>query len=137
MELKALRGTTAPERQLIKALRSGKYTQGHNVMRMEDAHCCLGVGCDISGLGEWVESHDSAGLFHYVEDGCEFDKLLGDTALPGDVQFWFDWATSTGELVDPIEGLNSLAALNDNGYSFPDIADVIEAGMVKLDGDGE
>ncbi len=41
-------------RRWIDALRSGKYTQGRNRLKNNDnSFCCLGVACDISGLGEW------------------------------------------------------------------------------------
>ncbi len=40
----------------LEALRSGKYKQGKQRLRSKvtDRFCCLGVLCDISGIGEWV-----------------------------------------------------------------------------------
>lgn len=41
-------------RKWIKALRSGRYKQGVKRLRGDDKFCCLGVACDISGLGSWI-----------------------------------------------------------------------------------
>lgn len=35
------------KKKWIEALRSGKYTQGQQRLRVEDRHCCLGVAEDI------------------------------------------------------------------------------------------
>src|SRR3990167_8465561 len=40
-------------RRLVTALRSGKYKRGKGQLRDDDKFCCLGVACDISGVGEW------------------------------------------------------------------------------------
>ena len=37
----------------VDALRSGKYQQARGALKTGDAYCCLGVACDISGLGTW------------------------------------------------------------------------------------
>jgi hypothetical protein len=43
--------------KLVEALESGTYEQGHNYLLTEDMgrrkYCCLGVACEISGLGQW------------------------------------------------------------------------------------
>lgn len=36
-----------------KALESGQYLQGRGSLRHESRYCCLGVACDVSGLGTW------------------------------------------------------------------------------------
>lgn len=38
---------------LIAALRSGEYKQAHKRLRDGDAFCCLGLGCEIMGIGRW------------------------------------------------------------------------------------
>ena len=75
----------------LKALRSGKYTQGYNQLRTtcngEHAHCCLGVLADIEGV-----DLDTLGWQAQVEEGeqgsagltCDqMDKLatLNDRAI--------------------------------------------------------
>ena len=38
----------------LEALRSGKYKQALSTLKNnEAAYCCLGIACEISGLGEW------------------------------------------------------------------------------------
>ncbi len=104
--------------ELVAALRSGKYKQGFDQLRLRDAFCCLGVACDISGIGQWVreEQYDCAG-----------DCRIG--ALPTSVQDYFGFRTCEGE----IYGGPSLAHLNDEERkSFAEIADVIEANWEKL-----
>ena len=95
--------------QWVVALRSGKYKQSMGKLRVADAFCCLGVACDISGLGEWT-------LHNYY---------LGQSmALPFEVFTWLGLRTSEGDR----ERGNSLAGMNDqDGKSFNDIADVIES----------
>lgn len=40
-------------KQLIDALRSGKYQHFTGALRCGDCFCALGVLCDISNLGNW------------------------------------------------------------------------------------
>lgn len=40
-------------REWADALTFGKYRQTSNYLRIDDSYCCLGVACDISGVGEW------------------------------------------------------------------------------------
>lgn len=43
----------------VKALRCGTYKQGRAVLRdINNKYCCLGVACDISGLGSWEPESD-------------------------------------------------------------------------------
>ena len=42
------------KRKWLAALRSGKYQQAKAALhRQGDGFCCLGVLCDVSGLGKW------------------------------------------------------------------------------------
>ena len=50
----------------IKALRSGDYNQTKESLSDGDGFCCLGVLCDISGLGSWNDYGDST---HYGTEG--------------------------------------------------------------------
>ena len=45
--------TEAQEEWLV-ALESGEYKQGRGRLRDDNGFCCLGVACDLSGLGEWT-----------------------------------------------------------------------------------
>ena len=115
----------------VEALRSGKYEQGRNCLhertQLVDRYCCLGVLCEVAidkGLNITSGSPRDAG------DLVDYDGAV--TYLPESV---YDWATTDDR--DPYrrdfvvphplrEGKQSLSALNDNGHSFKDIADLIE-----------
>jgi len=91
------------------ALRSGEYKQRALLLHMNDRFCCLGVLCDLAikqGLDVDMDRTQS-NIFSY--DGL-------DNVLPLSVIRW-SGLDSNGE---------SLAALNDGGASFSEIADVIE-----------
>lgn len=44
----------------LAALESGKYKKGTGRLRdgRKNKYCCLGVACEISGLGEWDDVND-------------------------------------------------------------------------------
>jgi len=103
----------------VKALRSDKYIQGTSELKTKSdgtvSHCCLGVLCEVAGV-----------KISY-EDGLlteEQQKLLGfyseDGILPK------GYRNKYGENVD------SLAALNDGGLSFKQIARIIETNYKTL-----
>jgi hypothetical protein len=103
------------------ALRSGQYVQGYGQLRQGGGHCCLGVLCDLaakSGVISWDDIGPGSGF------------------LPGKV---VDWAGLAGENArDPIlahfpddEGADedaAAASLNDDHFSFAQIADLIDGG---------
>lgn len=95
----------------IEALRGGKYKQGKEQLRQsDDSFCCLGVLCDIIDPVQWREV--SSG---YRFRGREFAAL---SFPPPDVS----------ERVGlPRHIQDAVAAMNDEGSSFAEIADYIEA----------
>lgn len=117
--------------QWVDALRSGKYTQGENALREtvngKTAHCCLGVLCELaleSGLTVRIEED----VVDLVTSQDRFTSFDGDAAyLPESVQRWSDISTSNGQFFKEDESRAvTLSALNDTGYSFTEIADLIE-----------
>lgn len=99
----------------VAALRSGDYKQGQNYLCRDDCYCCFGVACEL-----------------FLESGGDLEKdstkrvksyknLTG--TLPRDVQNWLGLQTQRG--IYSSLG-NSLEALNDSGFSFNQIADIIE-----------
>lgn len=90
----------------LEALRSGKYKQGRGRLRDEsNQFCCLGVLCDVGGLGAWG-----------IDDGGYFYEVNGwkSTLVP-----------PASDVIDRYEA--DLMALNDgNRLSFKEIADWIE-----------
>lgn len=94
----------------VKALRSGKYTQAKGVLKRrlpgnnKYAHCCLGVLGELCGVSSMVDKPI------ILEKGNE---LRGITKVP---QSFLE----NSILQD------TLAEMNDDGYSFTEIADYIE-----------
>lgn len=106
----------------IEALRSGKYNQAREILYNGEGYCCLGILCDISGLGKWTEDRE------YINTFGDDSSL---TTLP---EFVFTAMGFYESNPIPLQGMNldirkgdgSLAELNDNGFTFSQIADIIE-----------
>lgn len=102
----------------VEALRSGEYKQGEEALRNGDRFCCLGVACDLfrknTTKGEWVN-----------------EEFLGQsTVLPTLVRDWLGLGSTTGNYDGSVEKgdyADCLMGRNDNGASFAEIADTIEA----------
>ena len=120
----------------VEALRSGEYAQYLGYLHTNDGFCCLGVACDISGLGEWYKLWDQSYIIRY--------KISPDnqsyTKLPIEVRNWLGLNSVDG--IFSFEGLHadfkpwiqhihsdfptSLSSLNDRGVTFDQIATLIE-----------
>lgn len=107
----------------VKALRSGKYRQAKGVLRSPDndvSYCCLGVACDLIDPNKWTkhakEGDGALRAFAWGRRGRDSD--YDDFSLPGHK------AREVIGMDD--EAIAALAELNDEGYSFTDIADAIE-----------
>lgn len=110
--------------KLAAALRSGKYKQGKLTLRnKKDEFCCLGVACDISGLGEWTSQFDC--WFYEVS---ETDKE--NAILPRAVMKWLGFNYKRG---NHRQGSNptSLVEMNDHGATFDQIAAILEDETVE------
>lgn len=129
------------KQQWISALRSGAFEQGRLNLKYDDGqgikYCCLGVLCELSkadadlGTQEILQGRYSSGFF---TDSPVTD--LGTAYPPQKISDWAGlhtadaqlprpfWTTSprTGQEVE----VESLAAANDYGLSFEDIARIIE-----------
>lgn len=111
-------------RKWVAALRSGNYKQARGYLRPSDdsGYCCLGVACEISGVGSWVPAD---ACYQYVTGvPC---KHRGD-ALPEAVASWLgvdcdDPELDTGDYGTPLRAsiMNDIARA-----SFAEIADAIE-----------
>jgi hypothetical protein len=98
----------------VAALRSGSYKQGRGSLWRSDSntYCCLGVLCDISGMGEWVSPNSGAMM------GYQFGNELSQFSLVHPILDAVD--------LNFVE-VNELISLNDaGGLSFNEIADHIE-----------
>lgn len=99
----------------VAALRSGIYEQGRGYLSRENKFCCLGVLCDVAGLeyttsGDDIRAYESGGKLKARSLPLDFSKEQG-------------FLTASGEL--PNNGVN-LSEMNDTGFTFREIADVIE-----------
>lgn len=103
-----------------EALLSGEYSQGKAALKIGNHFCCLGVLCDIhrkeTNNGEWSSSIKSE---YTVKDGIADSAKVG--VLPPDV---VKWAGLNDENPPVSDGY--LARLNDNGYTFEKLAELIE-----------
>ena len=107
----------------VAALRSGEYKQTSGILANHNRteHCCLGVLCELA-----IEAGTelSVGTTEYAHpDATYFDSC--STHLPDAVQGWAGMRFEDGSR-DAKGELPSLAAMNDQGASFEDIAGTIE-----------
>lgn len=112
----------------IDALRSGDYEQGIGTIRGTDVHCCLGVLCDISGVGEWKMNACAQWTYRMRDTGktgrqyppSQLSQMVG-LARPSRLG-------PNGEKRTYDDGniQNHLAHMNDLNYTFEKIADEIE-----------
>lgn len=110
----------------IAALRSGEYKQGRAALKVNNegniGYCCLGVLCQIA-----VEENILPPPFISVGLGRVYG---GETNyLPRMVQ---DWA---GVDRDPMFLSVRLSVANDNGTTFPEIADLIQGEVNQKEGE--
>lgn len=127
------------EIELIKALRSGEFKQIKNCLHTSEGYCCLGVACEISKLGNWsyqFYNEDTDDYNYTPEPANHNDEAtyldVSSEILPIKVQWRLNWSDEAGilEFVDLNKGRMNLTILNDNGFTFDQIADVIEAGLI-------
>lgn len=111
----------------VEALRSGKYRQGNGALRNEhNEFCCLGVLCDLVAPDKWTES-DIKGINNeklyasYDDEGLLPRRIVEQIAVSGSIQRNFTVNLCGG----PDKGV-VLSELNDNGYTFNQLADIIE-----------
>lgn len=102
------------KKKWLKALRSGEYKQGQENLNKDNAFCCLGVLCDLHAEevnGKWISG-----------------KYLGSSSLlPHIVSEWAGLLDNEDEEAIIYKGkCKYLTSANDNGYSFKQIANIIE-----------
>ena len=105
----------------IGRLRSGEIPQGFGVLARDSHRCCLGVLCDIAvEQGILTRVEEDNGLFSY-DDNTQI--------LPQSVVDWsgLDEYNPAITLPGVSEDEETLAYANDNGHTFEQIADIIEA----------
>lgn len=105
----------------IEALRSGEYRQGRSALCRDGGYCCLGVACAIyvDEVGDiTVEKENVMGHYDLSYDGERH-------YLPNKVRDWLGLNNVAGRY-DSVNDF-SLSALNDEGYNFRKIAQIIKS----------
>ena len=111
----------------VAALRSGEYAQTSYALTNGKGFCCLGVACEISGLGHWEDGPNGEWVYAVGDD--KHHELL-----PLPVKNWLGLGTDEGAFNPDGWGEETLANLNDAGKRFVSIAKIIESepeGLVK------
>jgi hypothetical protein len=119
--------------QWVERLRSGQDQQGTGYLRKRDEAgvdrlCCLGVLCELAvEAGVEMEVNRTTDGGHY--DATSYDKSIAFP--PRAVREWAGiMDSSIGEIgtwaVDKGDYREALSNLNDEGYTFAQIADEIE-----------
>ena len=144
---------TESQTRWIAAMLSGAYEQVEVYMHTPEGFCPLGIACDLHDDSKWARS-STPGVFDYVEEqGGDFvieDSYIGllpesvrvELGLIGDTGVinwenvigpWPDNVPKFGGL-DPdlpadlqLDAIESLANMNDKGYTFEQIAAFIKA----------
>ena len=101
----------------LAALRSGEYKQAKSVLNTGDSFCCLGVLCDISGMGRWVRD-DRNRAFIYYEYGEAYREFA---ELPIPLQ--------KGAGIEVVEEAALIQMNDDEDKTFTEIADWIETNL--------
>lgn len=111
----------------VAALRSDKFKQTTAYLHNKDGYCCLGVLCELAVASGVIPKpeEDQDGVFEYGSSGIQ-------QTLPVEVMDWAGIDTTTGEFKDGDNSNQELVALNDDGHSFKEIADIIEANVSAL-----
>lgn len=120
----------------IPALRSGEFQQTQFGLRKKIdgkfAYCCLGVACELLRrkdvlVGNWE---------HYGNDRDGFriadTNVVLSAWLPNEAQQFIGFYSSKGPVLSMTnengeELLDNLGHINDNGFTFVQIADALEA----------
>lgn len=114
--------------QWTAALRSGEYKQGIGFLRdRQDNYCCLGVLCDLTKelTGQEWSKPNSTWLFGDSEDDisssvltCHVSDVTGLSDLAGKFNLFGEYGNGDFD--------TALTTLNDEGFTFAQIADVID-----------
>lgn len=126
--------------RLIEALRSGEYTQvtGQLGKRLPDGtvgNCCLGVASRLAGVrGRWAWW--GAGIVYDGEPKVAPPRVqdwLGVSSCSNpanpDIDYPEEYATYQEQVDDAVlifDGIGSMAELNDAGFTFAQIADILD-----------
>jgi hypothetical protein len=95
----------------VQALESGKYPQTRNHLKDDNGYCCLGVLCEVLAVPNVRE-----------DDGAYIFNNEARAVLPPEVGDFIGMEVSGGSMMDIRSSSLPLAALNDRGVTFKEIA---------------
>lgn len=110
------------KKKWIEALKSREYDQGVGGLCVGDRFCCLGVLCDLHARETNKAWDHQVGIERGAARYCGCRNYLPQEVM--------EWAGLKSE--NPVVGGNdrqALANLNDGGYSFSSIANLIEENL--------
>jgi hypothetical protein len=120
----------------VKALRSGKYKQGQEVLHHKEndknTYCCLGVLCD---LYQQDRRSKKKKMLDVDNEYCTVTYDGADTLLPDVVREWAGMKTENGSWDDTNDtnANANLVYLNDEDRkTFKSLANVIEKNVENL-----
>ena len=129
----------------VKALLSGDYEQDTSYLKPDDGFCCLGVICDIEGVG-WSDETKGGERGYFIEgtagetgtgeaEGLTVEllnryQLNGVQGQLNDTIYWVagEWQRELSAHSEENMGYSSydgLAEANDDGRTFSEIAELI------------
>lgn len=119
----------AHRKEWVAALRSGQFKQGHGVLSNGEEYCCLGVACVLAGIEADPTPYGDDEPYRLYFDNEPLvlpqrgqDWLGVDEGNPNiDAPRWLRIDTQDG---DPWPA--DVATLNDDGFTFNQIADLVE-----------
>ena len=114
----------------VSALKGGYYKQTvgylHTKKDGQDKFCCLGVACELyKELEGNINCEEQQNEDQTVIGYGPLEGYISTQILPPLVQNWLGLESDAG-IFQGNELENSLVDLNDSGFSFKEIADVIE-----------
>lgn len=113
---------TEPQKLWLAALRSGEYKQGKVKLQFKNEFCCLGVACKLA------KSHDIT-----VFEMASNHEIVGyHLASQGKVWEWIGLEHPQGRFKAEDGKMEYLTDLNDRGWTFEQIADIIEANAERI-----
>jgi hypothetical protein len=107
-----------PRQLWVKELREGGHTQGRGALLHKGRFCCLGVACLV------YERETGNSLPRNNEGEFLAASLIGQYQV---VSEWLGLEHKSGLFTRDGTLPTSLAAINDRGKSFAEIADIIES----------
>jgi|SRR6185503_9928008 len=108
----------------LRRLESGEIKQGRTYLgRFDGSRCCLGVLCDVVGLEYEVDTENLDNPVLNYTDGRD----ISDGSIPR----WKAKELGITPDGDPSDGTEALSQLNDEGYPFSEIAQILRLNHLK------